>query len=84
MFSIRTVVYIIFSYTVRLSGLETVLQNFWGKTAACALERSCAIYSGNHGVISKLVCEAEEIITTTESLDSLRQKSVTPPNNGQV
>ena len=43
------------------------------ETAACALEWSHAICSGNGGVITKLVCKAEEIIRATESLDSLRQ-----------
>ena len=53
--------------------LDTVLQNVWRRSRARALERSRAIRGGNCGVITKLVCEAEEIIRTTESFDSSRR-----------
>ena len=43
------------------------------EAAAHALERSRAIHGDNHGVITKLVHEAEEVIRATESLDSSRQ-----------
>ena len=41
--------------------------------AARALERSRAIRRGNHGVVTNLVREAEEIIKVTESFDSLKR-----------
>ena len=43
------------------------------EAAAHALERSCAIRGGNRGVVTKLVCEAEEIIRTTESFDASKR-----------
>ena len=41
--------------------------------SACALERSRAIRRGNRGVVTKLVREAEEIISATELIDSSRR-----------
>ena len=48
------------------------------EAAARALERSRAIRGGNRGVVNKLVHEAEEIIRTTESFDSLRRNRLHP------
>ena len=46
------------------------------EAAVHALERSCATYNGNRGVVTKLetklVFKAEQIIRATESLDSSR------------